>query len=655
MLVHVTTPPVPIRRSTPAVASRASLGAALVGLALVLMMWSGSATTAGATSTQSSGEHIESFESIVDVNADGSIDVTETIVYDFGAQQRHGIRRDIPVRFEWTGDPPDDAPAGATYDRVTPIDDISVGSPDGAPTDVERSDDSGIVSLRIGDPDRTISGRHTYVIRYRLGGVLSGFDEHDELYLNITGNGWDVAIDSSRAEIRVDGGAELDAVCFAGPVQSSLSCDSAETGPGTASFSQGQLSAGSGLTVVVGIPKGVVAEPESILEERWSVATAFSLTPLTAALSALMLFGTLGAVAGMGWRHGRDRRWSGGATDAAFGNVSGQEEKVPLGHASQDPVEFVPPEGIRPGHMGTLWDEQANHLDVSAMIVDLAVRGWMRIDELPAAESSFPWFGSHGSDYQLVRLVDPRTPIGADSLSNAEVILMDGLFRDGSPQKLSSLKTKFAERLGLVQGALYDDVVTLGWFPARPDRVRARWITIGIVATIVGAGIAYLAVRYTHLGLVALPLPLAGLALIATSSRFPSRTGRGTAMLGRVRGFRELFEAGEGERQRFAEQKHLFARYLPYAIVFGMADKWAETFAALGLTPEEMGLGVWYTSPYGYDPIRFGWAMGSFTTASAGSMAAAAPSSAGGASSGGSGFSGGFSGGGFGGGGGGSW
>lgn len=68
-----------------------------------------------------------------------------------------------------------------------------------------------------------------------------------------------------------------------------------------------------------------------------------------------------------------------------------------------------------------------------------------------------------------------------------------------------------------------------------------------------------------------------------------------------------------------------------------------------------MGLGVWYTSPYGYDPIHFGYAMGSFTTHSTGSLAAAAPSSSGGASSGGSGFSGGFSGGGFGGGGGGSW
>jgi len=123
-------------------------------------------------------------------------------------------------------------------------------------------------------------------------------------------------------------------------------------------------------------------------------------------------------------------------------------------------------------------------------------------------------------------------------------------------------------------------------------------------------------------------------------------------MLGRVRGFKELFEVGEGERQAFAERADLFSAYLPYAIVFGMAERWAGVFQSLGMTPEQLGVGGWYVSPYGYNPFAFGVAMNSFATVTTGSMAMAAPSS-----SGGSGFSsgGGFSGGGFGGGGGGSW
>ena len=71
-------------------------------------------------------------------------------------------------------------------------------------------------------------------------------------------------------------------------------------------------------------------------------------------------------------------------------------------------------------------------------------------------------------------------------------------------------------------------------------------------------------------------------------------------MLGRIRGFKELFDVGEGDRQRFVESKQLFCQYLPYAIVFGMAEQWAETFESLGLSPEEMGVGAWYVSPYGY-------------------------------------------------------
>src|SRR5690606_30506255 len=135
------------------------------------------------------------------------------------------------------------------------------------------------------------------------------------------------------------------------------------------------------------------------------------------------------------------------------------------------------------------------------------------------------------------------------------------------------------------------------------------------------------------------PLPVIGLVLLALGSRFPHRTAKGTAMLSRVQGFKELFDVGEGERQRWLEDKGAFSRYLPYAIVFGCAEKWAQTFAELGATPEEMGIGVWYTSPYPINPYTFGWVVGSFSTTTTGSIAAAAqPTTSGGGISGGSGF-----------------
>jgi uncharacterized protein (TIGR04222 family) len=384
-----------------------------------------------------------------------------------------------------------------------------------------------------------------------------------------------------------------------------------------------------------------------VLSEVWTVQSAFRPSPVSLAGGALLLVGGALMIGWLVWTRGRDRRFSGSATDAAFGNASGGEQRVPLTGGDVNPVEFVPPDGIRPGHLGTLWDEQANPLDVSAMIVDLAVRGWIRIDEVEPPQRTASGSGA-GGDYDFVKLKEAAAP-----LLKAERTLLDGLFRDGPTIRLSVLKQHFAERLAAVESALYDDSVDLGWFPTRPDKVRARWHGIGLLVTVLGVGICALVAWQTHYGLLVLPLPILGLALLVLGGRFPHRTGRGTAMLGRVRGFKELFDVGEGERQRFMEQKQLFSEYLPYAIVFGCAEKWAETFAALGATPEEMGLGGWYTSPYAINPYMFGWAISSFSTSTAGSIAMATPSST--ASSGMSGFSGGFSGGGFGGGGGGSW
>ena len=464
---------------------------------------------------------------------------------------------------------------------------------------------------------------------------------------------WDVPIFNITVDVDAPVGFEQ-TTCFAGSQGSLLGCDSHSSDGTSAAYTQEQLGSYQALTIVASLPEGSV-DASPILDEVWSLARSFEPTPVTAPASGLV--GLLGA-AGVGtllWRHGRDRRYAGGAVDAAFGPGSGEgvSEPVPLGEQQINPVEFVPPEGIRPGHLGTLWDEVANPLDVSAMIIDLAVRGFIRIEEVEAPSGGVFGFGKDHGDYRFVRLQDHRTYSGSPALMKAETQLLDALFADGESPLLSDLKTKFAARLKLVQGSLYDDAVASGWFRTRPDRVRARWRRIGLVLLLAGAGIVALMAWKTHLALIALPLPFVGVAILAFNDRFPHRTPAGTALLGRCRGFEELFRAGEGERQRFAEAKHLFGEYLPYAIVFGMAEQWAATFESLGATPEELGVGAWYVSPYGYRPLAFGHAMSSFSTVTSGAIAAAAPSSA---SSGGSGFSGGgFSGGGIGGGGGGSW
>ncbi len=135
------------------------------------------------------------------------------------------------------------------------------------------------------------------------------------------------------------------------------------------------------MTVTVGIPKGAVPPPAPILEERFNIGSAFRATPATAGISGGMLVLILALIGVLVFVVGRDRRYRGSAVDAAFTAKPGTpEERAPL-HESETPVEFVPPDGLRPGQIGTLVDFVANPLDVTATIVDLAVRGYLVIEE----------------------------------------------------------------------------------------------------------------------------------------------------------------------------------------------------------------------------------------------------------------------------------
>jgi hypothetical protein len=569
------------------------------------------------------GERIRRYDVALTVDRAGELVVRETIDYDFGAAPRHGIFRVIPVRLRY-----DDR-----RDRIYPLQVTSVRGSEGTPDEFEVEDAGNDKRIRIGDPDRTITGRHRYTIDYRVEGTLNGFADHDELYWNAIGSEWPVPVEEASVTVEVPA-TITQVACFAGPDRSSLPCASARADGRTATFSSA-LGAHENLTVVVGFPTGVVPPPKPVLDERWSISRAFSVTAGTVGVGAGVLIAVVGGFVLLVWRGGRDRRYTGSPVDVAFGNVTGDDEAVPLFALTETPVEFVPPDGLRPGQVGTLVDEVAHPLDVTATIVDLAVRGHLRIEEIPKEG----WFGK--PDWRLVQLETN------DSLRRYEQLLRDGLFRDGPTVELSELRNKFAARLKRVQSALYDDAVERGWFLARPDHVRARWLGAGIAALVVAAGVTVAAAAFTTWALAAVPLVLGGLLLLIGHRWMPRRTAKGTGALRRALGFKRFIDESETDRARFAEQKHLFSEYLPYAVVFGATEKWARAFSGLdGTVPQQS----WYVSPHPFTVAAFSSSMHGFADTSAGSLTSTP------ASSGSSGFGGGgFSGGGGGGGGGGSW
>jgi uncharacterized protein (TIGR04222 family) len=470
---------------------------------------------------------------------------------------------------------------------------------------------------------------------------MNSFPNRDELYWNAIGDEWDVTI--QRATVRVSTPGTITGVaCFQGQQGTSDTCAVSGVRGDTARFGETQIFPYQGLTVVVGIEKGAVTVQPPILQERWSVTRAFSLTPATGSAAGVLAIAGIAVFGFFAWSRGRDRRYQGSQVDQVMGNPDGGSERVPVGDAdAEGPVEFAPPNGIRPGQIGTLIDERANTVDVSATIVDLAVRGFLQIQEIPKEG----FFGK--PDWRLV-----RSDADDAALVPYERMLLEGLFRDGGETTLSALRTTFADRLRKVEDSLYTDARDQGWFTMRPDRVRLRWRLLGFGLTVLGIIVTVALAATTHLGLIGVAALVVGLVFWFGAGRMPSRTAKGTAMLRRVRGYRRVIDTADRYMARWAEQENEFPKMLPYAIVFGLTDKWAHTFQALaaqapgGIAP----IVPWYVSANAFSADGFAHAIDGFTVATSGTMTATP------AGSGSSGFGGGgFSGGGFGGGGGGSW
>jgi hypothetical protein len=454
-------------------------------------------------------EQILDYTVDLQIEADGTLLVTERIAHDFGSEERHGILRDLPVRFRY-----DDR-----YDRIYPVQVLDVSGSPGTPVQYTLEDMDRMLRIRIGDPDQIISGRHDYTIAYQVAGTLNGFADHDELYWNAIGTQWEVPI--MQASVTVRAPAPISQVaCYAGPAGSTRSCAPSEADGRTASFATTGLDPNEGLTVVVGFPTGAVPAPQPVLEERWSLAQAFSVTPVTLGMAGGVLLAVLLVLGWLFGITGRDRR-----PDDAPGPVAGAM------------VESVPPEGIRPAQAGLLVEEVVNPVAIPATVVDLAVRGYLRIEEDPARED---WAKP---DWRLVKL-----KAADEDLLGYERVLLDGLFTSRRQAVwLSDLEKEFYHRFELVRSRLYQDAVQRSWFTDQPNEVKQRWVARGRAMTVLGA-VLTLAAALTDHGLVALPILLAGPALMAGARRMPRRTPVGAELFRRVNGFRTYLQTSGVDR-----------------------------------------------------------------------------------------------------------
>ncbi len=292
-------------------------------------------------------------------------------------------------------------------------------------------------------------------------------------------------------------------------------------------------------------------------------------------------------------------------------------------------VRFSPPDGLTPGLCGTVLDGRADVVDVSSTLIDLAVRGYYTIVALPdgsdaadgATGSDTPAGGPkkksekkpHAGDWELVRSDKAPGP----ELLDFERKLLTALFAAGPSVRLSQLKTDFGMTMRQAQVDLYREVVDRGWYAKHPlDRNRRLgclgWplALLGIVVAVAVAASASMRAKYGWWPM-AVPAGLllsAGLLLWGGRGRTP-RTAYGTAARIQTLGFKEYLTKAEADQIRFEEAADIFSRYLPYALIFGVADRWAKLFGEVAAKAHLAGVAdayfdlTWFDGLYLLDAL----------------------------------------------------
>ncbi len=613
-------------------------------------------------------ERILFFDSYIRIHTDGSMTVTETIrVYAAGRQIKRGIYRDFPTRYT---------------DRFGNI--VRVGFQvqsvlrDGRPEAFHLKKIANGIRVYMGEKNRRVgTGEHGYTITYRTDRQLGHFGEFDELYWNVTGNGWSFSMDQVRAVIELPGSAEvLEVSAYTGPEGArgqdfTMSRDDL----GRLHFATTRpLRPREGLTVAVSWPKGFVPVP------GFSDKVGYLLSDNPAAMAAVSGMILLMAYYLTAWfKIGRD------------------PEKGPI-----IPL-FSPPEGFTPAAVRFVTRMGFDHKSFASAVVNMAVKGFLNIQE----EDGEYTLSKTGADESLLSKGERR--IARKLFGGTDHLVLD----TANHRKIGNAVEAFKKRLKIDFEKLYFQrnskwlvpgwvisLIILAFMVLSAPEIGAAvfmlvWLSIWTLgcATLVlvtvkawqgaasSGGTGGFGKKLSPIGITLFTLPFVGFeffgiwALSSLASPFAvvaliliigvnfvfyhlmkAPTVHGRKVMDRIEGFKRYLSVAEkhGLDLRNPPEKtpELFEKFLPYALALDVENQWSQQFADI-LTRAGQGTDYtpsWYTGGKWH---RLGAAGMANSLGSSFSSAISASSSPPGSSSGGGG--GGSSGGGGGGGGGGGW
>ncbi len=540
-------------------------------------------------------ERIERFDTTVVLKTDATAQVIEKIRYQFIDETHHGIYRYIPISY-----------MAGTGNKSIGITNVSIVDEKGVPYIFSTSKNGKNLRFQIGNPNAYATGTKMYIISYTVSRAVSYFKTYDEWYWNITGVGWTVPIEEASTIVTLPASLLKENIyvhCYEGDLRSTKPCltestyEEKET-TSSIKFSSGMVYApGQGLTVAVGFPKGTVMQPTLLqsaiayIKDNWIV----SLPAVTFALMYVL------------WYYkGRD----------------------PKGRGTIVP-EYDSPDNLMPIQQYALQYERVSNQSVSAEIISLAIRGYLKITKLNEKGLIF----SH-SEYVLDKKKD------GEDLLDFDRALLDGIFVKGPSVKLSDLKNTFYAALPNIKKLTISSLVSKKYFSRDPATIRNIYL---------GAGVALVFVVFIFGSLLTIVDIVSAIASSATIILFglkmPKATKEGVVVREKILGLKMYMDVAEKDRINFhnAPEKNpeLFEKLLPFAMVLGVEKVWAKQFEGIYTKSSS-----WYNDTAGraFSPVFFIQDMDSFSSTLASALGGSSGSGGGGSS-----------GGGFGGGGGGSW
>ncbi len=532
------------------------------------------------------------------VSEDGRLAATETLQVALPAG-KHGI-----FRFFDLADP------GDSKVRLIPRD-LSV-TRDGQAEDFEvlKEGRGRYRNVKIGSAYRTLSGQHTYVIRYRIDGALAparGHGDATQFYWNLIPGGWRTAIQQSRLTVTLPADTH-DVRCAVG-VKATSGCEAQGLGSRTLEVRTGALARNTPVTLKTTLDMPTPDRPHRAWPIRFDPVFGTSLIGLV----ALLMLAGVGAVLGL--RLG----------------VTSREPKP------QFPLMYAPPDGIGPAQGKYLFTERVGREAFVASLMQTAEKGATTLDH------TSDWTISDTGQAAAWQSLDPVSGFAAQSLG-----VTGGRFTVGtSPAAGKVLKDALSSF----------DEATRSWARQNGLMVKAGLGSFGGLLVILAIGLTLFLALVNPFGVSVLALAPGLFALFAIELLAPGastkRTPAGRELWSRIGGFRRMLATPSAEQRfDFSGRKELYTAYIPWAVAFGVADQWAAKY--------RLETGEDPPSPSYFGAGAAGYTGGGFASAMADDFSASVDSAissyeatqTSSSSSGGGGFSGG---GGGGGGGGGSW